>query len=61
MQELIDKILFLIPNAKFSLREVGLPYYGEEIPVVLNGYNVDWSRTNNNPCPSQEQIDEVQL
>jgi len=62
MNELMNRILFLVPAGKFTIWENTPDQYAGEInPVPLSNFLVDWSRTNINPCPTQEQVDGVNL
>jgi len=62
MQTLINKIVFLVPDAMFSVWEKDLEsYMGESEPVERDGYLVDWHASNSAGCPPQESLDELSL
>lgn len=54
--DLINCILYLNPEAKFSVWDLTGDYFGEANPVLLSNYRVDWSSINSNPCPSEIDI-----
>ena len=60
MQRLLEKILYLNPDARCSAwgndRD---KYRGESEPVLLDGYLVDWQPSNELPCPTQAELDAV--
>lgn len=56
----LDKILYLVPDAKCSVWECGLAeYQGEGVPVELDGCLVSWNPTNTVGCPSQKDLDKI--
>ncbi len=61
IDELLKRILFLVPNGKFAIWEDNGPYLGEPNPVSLSGFLVDWNRANGVPPPTQQQVDGVNL
>lgn len=59
-QELVDRIVFLIPDAKFSIWDCELKdYMGEAPPIEMDGKLVCWNRNNSVPCPSFDDISKV--
>ena len=58
--ELVNKILKLIPDAKFSVWSCEKKdYQGEGEPIELYGLLVSWNSTNEKPCPMEDQLDQV--
>lgn len=65
MDELFHKILFLLPDAKFSIRtsvsesDYTVAQYTKETIYPLNEYFVMWSPLNANAFPGQQAINAV--
>ena len=57
----LDKILYLVPQAKVVVWQTDNPedYHGENTPVLLDGFLVDWK--SEEVCPTQEQLDSIDL
>jgi tRNA(Ser,Leu) C12 N-acetylase TAN1 len=60
-QELLDIILYLVPNAKVCIKEVDADPDDACTEKVLSGYKVCWNKTNELKCPTQTQINNVDL
>lgn len=60
IREIIDGILSLVADAKFSIWEGEPPFSEEDDPSVTRfirfGRTVCWNKTNVQPCPSEDEI-----
>lgn len=60
LNELMDKILTLIPDAKFSVWYSEPPFPPEHDPSVSRetrfGFCVCWHKSNNFNCPTEEEL-----
>lgn len=55
--ELLNRILFLIPDAKFSVWESTLDeYMGETTPIPMEKFLIDWNPLNAVPCPTYDAV-----
>lgn len=56
-EEILTRLLFLVPGAKCSVWDC-LPqeYMGETTPVAMERYLVCWNASNAIPCPTYEQV-----
>lgn len=62
MKTIIDKILYLNPEAKFSIWDCHEnEYQGDQPPIKLGKYLVCWNPTNPKSCPTMEELDAVTL
>lgn len=58
--DLYNRLLFLVPDAKFSFwKDEGLSDKGCENPIHIDGWVIDWRTENASPCPSLEDIQAV--
>ncbi len=55
--EILNRLLFLVPNAKCAVWDCALPeYMGEVPPVPMERFLVCWNASNSVPCPTYEQV-----
>jgi len=61
--DLVNIILYLNPEAKFSVWETNdiKHYHGEDNPLVRFNMFVDWNKTNIKDCPSEDEIKNVDM
>lgn len=60
--DLTDRILYLNPDAKFSVWDNDKScYHGEDNPIELSGLLVSWNPANDKECPSQSDIDAIDI
>lgn len=58
--DIVNSILYLIPDAKFSVWCCHVEKYrGAENPIKLGEVLIDWNPTNKKPCPSLQQLEEL--
>lgn len=61
-QELLNRILFLIPDAKFSVWECeAKDFQGEGDPIIIDKFLIAWNSTNSSKCPSWDDIQNVDI
>jgi hypothetical protein len=59
--ELLNKILALVPNAKVSIHELSNRKNADDgisSLYEINGFLVVWNSTNEFPCPPEEEIND---
>lgn len=57
MIDLLNRILHLVPGAKVNIWDCPInKYQGESIPIAINGFLVDWQPSNNLPCPTPQDL-----
>jgi hypothetical protein len=55
---ILNSILYLIPDAKFSLWNCSIEeFQGEGIPIQRGNMIIAWNSTNSQPCPTLEQLE----
>lgn len=60
VSELVNRILFLVPDAKCAVWDCSLnEYMGEAEPIEMDGKLICWNGNNSVPCPSFEDIEKV--
>lgn len=61
-EELLQRLLFLNPNANFAIHDCTLSEYaGEGYPIEMDGFLVSWNKTNELKCPSIEEVKSVDI
>jgi hypothetical protein len=55
-QELLNTILYLVPDAKVCIKELGADPDESCTEKNLSGHKVCWNKTNEIKCPTQAQI-----
>ena len=51
-KDVVDRILFLVPDAKCCVWDKSGKYMGEDNPIDYGSFLVDWSAENLSPCPT---------
>lgn len=55
---ILDTIRYLVPNANVCVWECNRDQYqGESEPIEINGCLIDWQSTNNQSCPTLEELE----
>lgn len=59
--DLLNAILYIIPNAKFSVQDPNTDMQFDEATYLINNWLVVWNSTNTASCPSESTINQVDL